>query len=211
MYMRRIFIFVWTAALCLCSCDKEVITPTFESDIQQLYGDYNLSDIHWPGLAVDLNADGTGYWSLLYEFQNKVGYYEPDYTANVTDGIIFSSDEPWAEPTAAFNVTLPYPHYIISEGKWLCTDIRNIKVTLRATEATFNLASNCCWIYPGYTDQDDVLLLNIQDISLYVEALDDKSFKVGIHCTLPHDYTDGTQKLDDNYLYYTFSKQFTRN
>lgn len=152
MYMRRIFIFVWTAALCLCSCDKEVITPTFESDIQQLYGDYNLSDIHWPGLAVDLNADGTGYWSLLYEFQNKVGYYEPYYTANVTDGIIFS------------------------------------------------------WIYPGYTDQDDVFLLNIQDISLYVEALDDKSFKVGIHCTLPHDYTDGTQKLDENYLYYTFSK-----
>lgn len=206
MYMRRIFIFVWTAALCLCSCDKEVITPTFESDIQQLYGDYNLSDIHWPGLAVDLNADGTGYWSLLYEFQNKVGYYEPYYTANVTDGIIFSSDEPWAEPTAAFNVTIPYPHYIISEGKWLCTDIRKIKVTLRATEATFNLASNCCWIYPRYTDQDDVFLLNIQDISLYVEALDDKSFKVGIHCTLPHDYTDGTQKLDENYLYYTFSK-----
>lgn len=204
--MRRIFIFVWTAALCLCSCDKEVITPTFESDIQKLYGDYTLSDIHWPGLAVDLNADGTGYWSLLYEFQNKVGYYEPDYTANVTDGIIFSSDEPWAEPTAAFNVTLPYPHYIISEGKWLCTDIRNIKVTLRATEATFNLASNCCWIYPGYTDQDDVFLLNIQDISLYVEALDDKSFKVGIHCTLPHDRADGSQTLNENYLYYTFSK-----
>lgn len=204
--MRRIFIFVWAALICLCSCDKEVITPTFESDIQKLYGDYTLSDIHWPGLAVDLNADGTGYWSLLYEFQNKVGYYEPDYTANVTDGIIFSSDEPWAEPTAAFNVTLPYPHYIISEGKWLCTDIRNIKVTLRATEATFNLASNCCWIYPGYTDQDDVFLLNIQDISLYVEALDDKSFKVGIHCTLPHDRADGSQTLNENYLYYTFSK-----
>ena len=204
--MRRIFIFVWAALICLCSCDKEVITPTIESDIQKLYGDYNLSDIHWPGLAVDLNADGTGYWSLLYEFQNKVGYYEPDYTANVTDGIIFSSDEPWAEPTAAFNVTLPYPHNIISEGKWLCTDIRNIKVTLRATEATFNLASNCCWIYPGYTDQDDVFLLNIQDISLYVEALDDKSFKVGIHCTLPHDRADGSQTLNENYLYYTFSK-----
>ena len=206
MYMRRIFIFVWAALICLCSCDKEVITPTFESDIQKMYGDYTLSDIHWPGLAVDLNADGTGYWSLLYEFQNKVGYYEPDYTANVTDGIIFSSDEPWAEPTAAFNVTLPYPHYIISEGKWLCTDIRNIKVTLRATEATFNLASNCCWIYPGYTDQDDLFLINIQDISLYVEALDDKSFKVGIHCTLPHDRADGSQTLNENYLYYTFSK-----
>lgn len=204
--MRRIFIFVWAALICLCSCDKEVITPTFESDIQKMYGDYTLSDIHWPGLAVDLNADGTGYWSLLYEFQNKVGYYEPDYTANVTDGIIFSSDEPWAEPTAAFNVTLPYPHYIISEGKWLCTDIRNIKVTLRATEATFNLASNCCWIYPGYTDQDDLFLINIQDISLYVEALDDKSFKVGIHCTLPHDRADGSQTLNENYLYYTFSK-----
>lgn len=202
--MRRIFILA--AVICLCSCDKEVITPTFESDIQKMYGDYTLSDIHWPGLAVDLNADGTGYWSLLYEFQNKVGYYEPDYSANVTDGIIFSSDEPWAEPTAAFNVTLPYPHYIISEGKWLCTDIRNIKVTLRATEATFNLASNCCWIYPGYTDQDDLFLINIQDISLYVEAIDDKSFKVGIHCTLPHDRADGSQTLNENYLYYTFSK-----
>ena len=45
--------------------------------------------------------------------------------------------------------------------KWLCTDIRNIKVTLRATEAALNLVSNYCWIYLGYTDLDDVFLLNI--------------------------------------------------
>ena len=206
MYMRRIFIFIWAAVICLCSCDKETFSPTFESDIQKLYGDYTLADIHWPGVAVDLNYDGTGYWSLLHEFQSKVGYYEPDYTANVADGIIFSSDDPWAEPTAAFNVTLPYPHYVMSDGKWICTDIRSIKITLRATEDTFKLGSNSCWIVPGYTDHDDLFLANIQDISLYVESLDATSFKVGINCTLPHDYADGTQKLDDNYLYYTFSR-----
>ena len=95
---------------------------------------------------------------------------------------------------------------MISERKWICTDIRSIKVTLRATEDIFELESNCCWNYPGYTDREDVFLIDIQDISLYVESLDDRSFKVGIHCTMPHNSPEGSQKLDDNYLYYTFSR-----
>ena len=46
-----------------------------------------ISDIHWPGLSVDINYDDTGYWDLMCEFQNKDGYYEHDYVANISDGI----------------------------------------------------------------------------------------------------------------------------
>lgn len=203
--MKRILT-ISAAIFCLCSCEKENITDTFETRIQKLYGEYALSDVHWTGLAVDLNDNYVAYWSLLHEFQDKIGYYEPDYTATVEDGIVFSGDEDWAESAAAFNVTLPYPHYTVSDGRWLCTDIRTLKVTLRATEDTFELFANCCWMLPGYTDAEDVFLSHIQDISLYVESYDDSSFKIGVHCTMPYDATNGSQTLNQNYLYYTFTR-----
>lgn len=201
--MKRILTIV-AAIACICSCEKHTPSDTFESNIQNLYGDYKLSDIHWHGLPVNLNYDETGYWSLLHEFQNKIGYYEPDYVASVGDAIIFSKEETWAEPTTAFNVSIPYPKFIMSDGKWLCTDIRTLKLTLRATEKTFKLMENSCFIYPGYAEPEDLFLANIEDISVYVESFDDTFFKIGVHCTLPNDKADGTQKLDENYLYYTF-------
>jgi len=73
--------------LCLASCGK---TDPVEPGIQMLYGDYTLSDIHWLGLSVNLNDDDMGYWDLLYEFQNIIGYYEPDYTVVINDGITYS-------------------------------------------------------------------------------------------------------------------------
>ena len=201
--MKR-FLAIVVASVCLWGCEKADTVETFESNMQKLYGDYALSDIHWPGLPVNLNYDDTGYWNLLHEFQNKVGYYEPDYVANVSDGIIYNREETWAEPAAAFNVTIPYPHFILHEGKWLCTDIRNFKLTIRATEDTFKLMENSCWVYPGHVEQEDAFIANIKSISLYVESFDDDCFKIGVHCTLPNEYSDDNQQLNDNYLYYTF-------
>ena len=77
-------------------------------------------------------------------------------------------------------------------------------MTIRATEKTFRLFKNCCCIYPGLVDHEDLFLANIKDFSLYVESFDDKTFKVGVHCTLPSEHTDGTQELNENILYYTF-------
>lgn len=203
--MKRILIIV-VAAVCLWGCEKAIPADTFESNIQKLHGNYVLSDIQWPGLPVNLNYDDQGYWELLYEFKNKVGYYEPDYVADVSDGITFSKDELWAETATAFNVTIPYPKFILHEGRWLCTDIRCFKLTIRATEGTFRLMKNCCMIYPGQVDHDDLFLANIKDISLYVESFDDDFFKIGVHCTMPCEQVGGVQELNDNYLYYTFAR-----
>jgi hypothetical protein len=206
--MKKLLIMVlsFCCLYSLCSCEREEEpADTFEFNVQKLFGDYNLTNIHWPGLAVDLNNDdeGVGYWSLLYEFQNKIGYYEPAYTATVTDGKVFNDSD---KPSASFIVTIPCPNYLLSDGKWVCSGLRDIKVTLRANEENFLLATNCCEIVPGYRDPEDVFLASIRDISLVVMSYDDSSFKVGLHCTLPHDNLDGTQELNENYLYYEFSK-----
>lgn len=195
------------AIACICSCDStEENSEKFERDMMKLYGDYRLTDIHWPGLPVDLNDDEYAYWDLFHEFRNKAGYYEPDYVATVGEGIIYSADKEWAEYTAGFNVTLPYPKYTIADGKWRCSGISTIKMTIRATEDTFRLHENCCWTYPGISGIDDPFLASITDYSLYIESLDRNSFMIGVHCTLPYDDPNGNQTLDDNYLYYTFTR-----
>lgn len=172
------------AVACICACDKpEAPVETFETNIQKLYGNYQLSDIHWPGLPVDLNDDEYAYWDLLHEFKNKAGYYEPDYVA------------------------LPYPKYEVSEGKWKCTEISTIKISIRATEDTFMLQENSCWTIPGYNASDNPFLYNIVDFSLFVDSFDDNSFKIGVHCLLPYDDANGNQTLNGNYLYYTFTRK----
>ena len=112
--MKRILT-ILAAFACLCSCETLDYTGTFETDVQKLYDDYTLTDIHWSGLAVNLNQDNYGFWALFNEFKNKIGYYEPDYTATVNNGIIYNSDKEWAEYAAAFHVVLPYPHHVVSD------------------------------------------------------------------------------------------------
>ena len=202
--MNRIFtpVLSFICLFCLASCEK---VDQVEPDIRNLYGDYVLSDIHWPGLSVDLNGDGSGHWGLLYEFQNKLGYYEPEYTAVVNDGIIYSYTDKWAEYATAFNISIPYPYLVEEDGDWKCIGIQTLKYTIRATEDSFNLKSNCCYTYPGFNDPADFFLANVQDISLVVESYDSDSFKVGLHCKLP--CVSGTDKvLDENYLYYEFKR-----
>ncbi len=202
-----------TVAMLLCcllsmiSCKTEKATNTFDESIHKLYGEYILSDIHWHGLPVNLDNDNTGNWELLYEFQHKLGYFEPDYTAYVAEGMVFDEGKSWAKATTAFNVTIPYPHYIHCNGMWTCTGIRSINVTLRATEDNFCLGKNCCYLSIRYDDKDDVFLANIQDFSLVVNTYDDSVFKVGVHCSFPYNEQDGTQILNENFLYYTFSKR----
>ena len=196
------------AIACICACEKtETPVETFETNMHKLYGEYRLSDIHWPGLPVNLNGDEHAYWDLLHEFKNKPGYYEQDYAATVGDGFIYSEDQSWAKYTAGFNVTLPYPKYDITDGKWACSEISMIKMTIRATEDTFKLSENCCWTYPGYTGSDDPFLSNIKNLSLFVMTFDENSFKIGVLCTLPHNDPNGPQTLAENYLYYTFTRK----
>ena len=187
----------------LISCEKP---NADDPDITKLYGNYELSNINWHGTSVDLNNDGTGYWNLLYEFQNKLGYYEPDYTAVVQPGIVYSHTEPYSNYSTSFNVTIPYPHYTMVDGKWKCLEIKSLKTTIRATDNSIRLHVNCCHIFPGFNDPDDPFLSSIQDVSLVVDSYDDNKFKIGVHCTLPFDFNE-EQTLNENYLYYGFIKE----
>lgn len=194
--------------ICLMGCAKlEPSEP--EQDIHMLYGNYTLSDIHWPGTSVDLNNDGIGFWDLLYEFQNKIGYYEPDYTAVVTEGTTYSYKEPHAKKSTAFNVVLPYPYYVEDQGIWRCIEIRTLKYSVRATEESFHLVSNCCETKPGFNDPTDLFLSNVSEISLVVDSYTDNVFKIGLECILPHDIGE-SQTLDKDYMYYEFIKTSNR-
>ena len=205
--MRRVLMMI-AAMACICACTKEEPgIEAFETQMSKIYGNYQLTDVQWPGLPVDMNDDVTAYWDLLPELKNKIGYYEPDYVATVGEGIIFNEEDEWAEYAVGFNVTLPYPKYEISDGKWICTEISSIKMTIRATEDTFKLYKNCCWTYPGNNCTDDPFLSNIKDFSLYIESLNDNWFQIGVHCRMPHDDSDGNQTLGENYLYYTFRRK----
>lgn len=205
--MKRALMII-AAVACFCACtEKEPAAETFETSIMKLYGNYHLSDIHWPGLPVNLNKDEYAYWALLNEFKNMPGYYEPDYIATVGEGIIYKAEEEWAEYAAGFNVTIPYPMYDIVDGKWVCSEISTIRMTIRATEETFKVNENCCWTYPGQEGSKDPFLQNITNFSLYVESMDDDSFQIGILCVLPYDDSNGFQKREDNYLYYTFTRK----
>lgn len=71
--MKKILVLILSffCMLSFVSCEKEnkpdtPDTPdTFESNMRRMYGDYKLSDIHWPGLPVDLNNDDIGYWDCM--------------------------------------------------------------------------------------------------------------------------------------------------
>lgn len=200
-----ITIFSFVCLFCLTSCEIENIASV-EPNIQMLYGDYTLSDVHWSGLSVDLNNDGTGHWDLLYEFQNKIGYYEPDYVAVVNDGIIYSYTEQYAKNATAFNISIPYPCIIEEDGDWKCTGIHTLKYSIRATKDSFHLVSNCCKTCPGFNDPNDLFLSNIQEISLVVKSYDSNTFQVGLYCKLPCVFGN-KNVVDDNYLYYEFIKK----
>lgn len=190
-------------AVCLffaMSCEK-IDTP--ESDIHMLYGDYSLSNVRWYGQPIDLNNDGIGHNNLLSEFQNKIGYYEPEYNAIVTDSAKSIDEDP--ESATAFNVSIPYPYFVVVEGEWKCIEIRTFKITLRAHKGNFYLHSNCCQTYPGFNDPSDIFLSCVKEISLVVDSYDDQLFNVGLHCIMPNNC--GTeQELLDNYLYYEYTK-----
>ncbi len=199
--MKRSILILIAAVLSAVACEK----PNKDSDIYNLYGNYKLSNIHWSGQAVNLNQDELSYWDLLYEFKDILGYCEQSYVATVDDAMKLSEKDSFSGAETAFSAILPYPKFVVSEGKWVCTQISSIGVTLRGDKENFRLNGNTCFLYPKYFDEDDFFLANIKDVSLFVESFDSNSFKIGVRCTLPHD-ENGAQELNENYLYYEFSR-----
>lgn len=185
-------------------CEKTILPEENKGkDIQSLYGEYFISDIHWTGLPVDLNSDGKSQWNLKAEFQEKIGYYEPYYSASIERGHSADANDP---EISVFNVVLPYPFFFVSDGEWICSSVRNIHLSLKTADSSFILDSTNCAICPNYQDDSDLFLSNILGICVVAHSYEDSSFEVRVHCRLPYEVPGREQVLNDGYIYYTFSR-----
>lgn len=201
--MKRFFFVSLATAMCLIGCDKvSPVNGRFEKNMQKLFGDYELVEVSSPGVP-DLNNDFIGHSDLLYEFQNNLGYFEPDYTACVCDGIYYPSGQK-GKSAVAFNVTLPYPYYVVKNGEWICTCIKKINFTIRADEDSFYPGVTCCKASPTYDDPDDVFLSRVREIGLNVQSYDARSFQIVLRCTMP---VIDRHELQENYIYYDFLRK----
>lgn len=184
------------------SCEEEEEENKI-TGVDNLFGDYSMTDIHWSGLAVDINRDKIGRWELIDEFKKQFGYYEPSYIAHIEqEESEYSNDK-----EVKFNFVVPYPHYYISsEGEWICSCIKELKMTLRTSskyvdQNTLSAIQN--FKIQEDIDNDDPFLANITEMGAMVIDFEKRIFKVRIHCKLPH-YSGEQQELSESYLYYTF-------
>lgn len=200
---RLMHAFLLAFVLSFCACGKIDLDPQ-EANVRKLYGSYNLSEVHWSGLSVDVDSDGIGRWDLLEdEFKPMFGYFSEDYRADVK-GIVVGDGES-AEPAVEFNAAIPYPYYVISDGKWFCSRIKKLKVSLNAETRHVSVFSSLGYVNPKINDPYDIFLSGIDAMCVTVSSFDDGSFELRLHCTLPHGLAD-EQELDGDYLSYTFKK-----
>lgn len=184
------------------ACDNREPEVYEEPSIQMLYGNYRLTKIHWTGYPVELNYDKTTYHVIQREMEEKIGYYEPNYIADVAKGESYEDED-----YTVFNVTLPYPYYFYSEDRWYCSCIRDFQMSLTGDNKFFELGGLNCPAYPNYLQSNDLFLAGIANVGVVVEAFEDESFDVRLHCVLPYDNPyNNEQSLNYGYLYYTFTK-----
>ena len=106
----------------------------------------------------------------------------PNYIANVAKGESYEDED-----YTVFNVTLPYPYFFYSEDRWYCSCIRDFQMSLTGDNKFFELGGLNCPAYPNYLQSNDLFLAGIANVGVVVEAFEDESFDVRLHCVLPYD------------------------
>ena len=67
-------------SLFFVSCEKD--KPS-QSITKIAIGEYELVDVHWEGLPMDLDNDGVAQYALLHEYKNLLGYFETNHIATI--------------------------------------------------------------------------------------------------------------------------------
>ena len=191
------FLLALTIAAAFASCDNDNSeTLTAPNDPT---GEYTLTEIHWSGLPVDINRDNIAQWALADEFDKQIGYYEPDYVTHVT-----KREPRQGYESYSFNIVVPYPHYIVSDGQWRCSSIVSLKMTLDATMIADNIYGDSRTFQNESAYADDPFLALVKEIRIVDSDPEKKTFRIRLHCTMPYDRPD-SQELNENYMYYKFS------
>lgn len=197
--MKKLFISL-VAAVCLCACEKSPVLE--ESTVSKMYGEYKLANIHWSGLPVDFNGDGTGRWDLLSEYNNMVGYYEPYHIGKVSVANAIASDQ--GDSKVAFNVSIPYPWFIEENGNYTVTSVRYLHQTFRVNNPQPRTSNG----YIKYDNDNpyDLFLSNLDNMSVSFDSYKDGKFTVRIYCSLPC-VPAGGEKLSTNYMLLEYQKK----
>lgn len=179
-------------SLFFVSCEKD--KPS-QSITEMAIGEYELVDVHWEGLPMDLDNDGVAQYALLHEYKNLLGYFETNHIATIgykkSTGIKVESQ-------------IAFPEYIEKNGDFQIRGLKYIPMSI-GLENIDSPSSYQTIRFKNYNDSET----NLSDIySVTALNFTDNSFKLKLHCTLLHvDISDKSQNLETNYLIYTYRKK----
>lgn len=179
-------------SLFFVSCEKD--KPS-QSITEMAIGEYELVDVHWEGLPMDLDNDGVAQYALLHEYKNLLGYFETNHIATIgykkSTGIKVEAQ-------------IAFPEYIEKNGDFQIRGLKYIPMSI-GLENIDSPSSYQTIRFKNYNDSET----NLSDIySVTALNFTDNSFKLKLHCTLLHvEISDKSQNLETNYLIYTYRKK----
>lgn len=179
-------------SLFFVSCEKD--KPS-QSITEMAIGEYELVDVHWEGLPMDLDNDGVAQYALLHEYKNLLGYFETNHIATIgykkSTGIKVEAQ-------------IAFPEYIEKNGDFQIRGLKYIPMSI-GLENIDSPSSYQTIRFKNYNESET----NLSDIySVTALNFTDNSFKLKLHCTLLHvDISDKSQNLETNYLIYTYRKK----
>lgn len=188
--------------LCLfvaSACDHDDPDPqSFEAQTKLHVGEYKLSAVHWSGLAVDLNNDGTSRWELLDDEMSKmIGYLKLKQDAEVEINSI--PNQYGDRPSLNVMTEIPYPFYELTEEGIRTNHIAYLPLTLQMVYYD-HFSSRTIQHVPneGTTDR---FLSNLEEI--FITNFEPDSFIINVKCSM---YTNDQQK-STNYLQYHYVRK----
>lgn len=179
-------------SLFFVSCEKD--KPS-QSITKMAIGEYELVDVHWEGLPMDLDNDGVAQYALLHEYKNLLGYFETNHIATIgykkSTGIKVEAQ-------------IAIPEYIEKNGDFQIRGLKYIPMSI-GLENIDSPSSYQTIRFKNYDESET----NLSDIySVTALNFTDNSFKLKLHCTLLHvDISYKSQNLETNYLIYTYRKK----
>ena len=199
----KMTLLLFLAIIVMASCKKEpsITKGTFGYWSDMMCGDYVLTEVHWNGLAVDLNQDGRYRHYLIPELCSVNGYWEPDYTAQIEESSIILEDY---GPTLEVNFKVPYPDFRKdTDGTVYLNGVATFPMSVRyeyfASIDNFKCQGR---FYNFCYDESQVFLNSIEDIQII--EFGEGVVVVRFECSM---FYVSAYTVDRGSLSYTFRKR----
>lgn len=157
---------------------------------------YRLANIEWNRGGQDFNADSIGSFDLLYEYVDLLNYYEPASYVRVTKS---HKIKQFQYPSLSYNISIPYPYYIITDEGYHVQEIKYFNTTIRDADLREDFSTS---VHLEFKNQPDVFLSTIQN--MHIKDASSHSLSVRLDCTL-FSATDGNEYFGT--LMYNFIKE----